>query len=135
MSGFEIIEHTADVGIRARGATREEVFEQMTLGLIDILGALRAGEGERIEVSLEARDLGALLVDWLNEVLYLQEARDAVFTDVDVSEVTDTSIRGALSVAARDDALEGTAVKAATYHRLEVRPDEGGWLATVYVDV
>ena len=43
MAGFELLEHTADVGIRARGATLEEAFEQATLGLAVVLGALMAG--------------------------------------------------------------------------------------------
>jgi Archease protein family (MTH1598/TM1083) len=43
VAGFELLEHTADVGIRARGATLEEAFEQATLGLAEILGALAPG--------------------------------------------------------------------------------------------
>ncbi len=135
VGSFEIIEHTADVGIRARGATLEEVFEQTTLGLIDILGVWRPGEGHEIEISLEGRDHGGLLVDWLNEVLYVQESRDAVFTAVAVAEVSDDRVRGVVGVADRREPVEGTAVKAATFHRLEVRPDDDDWVATVYVDV
>jgi Archease protein family (MTH1598/TM1083) len=40
VAGFELLEHTADVGIRARGATLEEAFEQATLGLAEVMGAL-----------------------------------------------------------------------------------------------
>ena len=43
MAGVELLEHTADVGIRARGATLEEAFEQATLGLAEVLGALAPG--------------------------------------------------------------------------------------------
>jgi SHS2 domain-containing protein len=43
MGGFELLEHTADVGIRARGATLAEAFEQATLGLAEVLGAMRPG--------------------------------------------------------------------------------------------
>ena len=82
-AGFELLEHTADVGIRARGATLEEAFEQATLGLAEVQGALAPGpeEGapdpeepsresrEAVAVEVSAADPGGLVVDWLNEVL------------------------------------------------------------------
>ncbi len=77
MKGFEILEHTADVGVRSTGATPEECFEQATLGLADIMGIWRPDGGEEVALELEAADLGALLVDWLSEVVYLHDSRDA----------------------------------------------------------
>jgi SHS2 domain-containing protein len=136
VGGFEIVEHTADVGIRAAGDTLEEVFYQTTRGLIEIEDAWRPGEGDRLEITLEARDLIALMVDWLNEVLYLQDSRDAVFGDVVVDAVTPTSITGTVTIHPREEDLQGTAVKAVTFHRLEVlQGPDGGWRSLVYVDV
>ena len=75
MGGFELLEHTADVGVRARGATLEEAFEQATLGLAEVLGGRRPGPGDAVPVEVAAGDPGGLLVDWLNEVLWLHETR------------------------------------------------------------
>ena len=139
MARFEILEHTADVGIRAEAVDLPGVFEQATLGLLDIIGTWAPGgeEAEHVEVDIEADDVGALLVDWLGEVLYVGDSRDAVVTSLDLSEVTPQRAAGRLGIAPRDEAAYegGTQVKAITYHRLAVEQDDGGWSAIVYVDV
>ena len=139
---FELLEHTADVGIRARGATLEEAFEQATLGLAEVLGALAPGPGEAVAVAVSAPDPGGLLVDWLNEVLWLRETRDAWLAGVQVDRVGEGAAVGSVSFTSKgpaeegDPAPDGTFVKAVTYHRLRVEPDPaGGWLIEVYLDV
>jgi SHS2 domain-containing protein len=133
---FEVLEHTADVGVRAEASSLEECFRQMTLGLLDVSGAFRPDDGDKRDISVEADDLGALLVYWLEEVLYLQDSADAVVTDVTVERVGPTEARGSVSIAPRgDEVLEGTAVKAITYHQLEVKRTEQGWRATAFFDI
>jgi SHS2 domain-containing protein len=138
MGGFELLAHTADVGIRARGATLEEVFEQATLGLAEVLGALRpGGAGDPEPVAVEgAGDHGGLLVDWLNEVLWLHEVRrHPALVAVRVERVAADRAHGTVTFATAAPPADGTSVKAATYHRLRVGRDDGGWLAEVYLDV
>jgi SHS2 domain-containing protein len=148
MHGYELLEHTADVGVRARGRTVEEVFEQATLGLAELIGG-QAGEdgataappeaqapGEAVTVRVEAGDLGGLLVDWLGEVLYLHEVREAAVGSVRVTHAGDGRAEGTVVLRpVTGGRFEGTQVKAVTYHRLRVEPDAGGWVAEVYLDV
>lgn len=129
------MEHTADVGVRASAPSVEEVFEQITFGLLDIVGALRPGVGSAVEVTVEGRDLGAVLVGWLEEVLYLQDAKDNVVTRLEVTEVSEEAARGTVWVRGRQAALEGTAVKAVTYHQLAVKRGRKGWTAQVFFDI
>ncbi len=133
--GFEILEHTADVGVRSWGPSVEEAFRQASLGLLDIVGAFRPGSGDRQDITVEARDLGGLLVDWLSEVLYLQEVKDVVFGRVEVSEVRDGRATGWVEIIDRPVEIEGTAVKAVTYHQLSVEAIDSRWVATVYLDI
>lgn len=136
MGGFEILEHTADVGVRARGASLHEAFEHATYGLLDITGATGSGGGERVDITVEAPDVAAVLADWLEEVLYQQDARDAVVTGLKVEDVTEKSASGWIEIGPRKENLEGTAVKAITYHQLDVteQPD-GTFEAVVYFDI
>lgn len=140
MARFEILEHTADVGIKAEAVDLPGVFEQATLGLLDIIGTWAPGAGgdpETVEIAVEAGDAGALLVEWLGEVLYVHDSRDAIVTSLEMSEVTAGRAAGRIGIAPRDEETYegGTQVKAITYHRLSVEEAPDGWAATVYVDV
>ena len=135
MGGFEHVEHTADVGIHAWDATLEGCFEQATIGVLDIMGAFEPGHGERIDIDQTARDLGGVLVDWLSEVLYVADARDAIVRGVQVDSVSSDRARGAIQISPRTNVSEGTAVKAITYHQLRVERSNEGWDCSFFVDV
>jgi SHS2 domain-containing protein len=134
---FEILEHTADIGLRARASTREELYEALGEGLATLQGAWFPDRGAERAVRVEATDPEALLVSWLDELLYLHEAKDAVFAGIAVDHVDDTSLSGRVRMSPRGDReLEGVGVKAATYHRVEVaREPDGAWTGRVYLDV
>ena len=132
----EILEHTADVGILARGSTIEEAFAATAEGLAELTGAWFPGEGQERPVEIEGTDREALLVSWLDELLFLHEAEDAVFGGFDVDGVSDDRLRARVLVSGRAGRdLEDVGVKAATYHRLRVEPKDGGWMARIYLDV
>jgi SHS2 domain-containing protein len=136
MGTFEILEHTADVGILARGATVEEVFEQAALGLADIMGISQPGRGSPVVVEVAGDDLGSLLVDWLSEVLWLHDSRDALITNVEVRAVQSGRAEGTVTFTPRGGAdVAGTQVKAITYHQLAVEEGPDGWTGRVFVDV
>lgn len=132
---YEILEHTADTGIKAYGDGVNEIFENAALGMFDLMTdlALVRPVGEaRVEV--EAHDLESLLVEWLNELLFLHEVDHAFFVEFVVS------VKGlALQGMARGEEVDPARhrleqqVKAVTYHMLEVNQAEG--YATVIFDV
>lgn len=136
-ASFEILEHTADVGIRALGSTMEEAFEQAAWGLADILGIRRPGEGGRPRtVVAGGDDAGATLVELLNELLLLHETGEIGFANVRVLRATETEAEAVVDVVPLAGEPVGTPVKAATYHQLGVRQLPGGGVeAVVYLDV
>ena len=137
-AGFELTEHTADVGICACGPTREDVFEQAALAMFSLIcdpAAVEPREEQRIVLTAESDDL--LLAAWLNELLFIFESRRFVFAGFEVNEVGG----GRLWARARGEMQEDTrhevhaAVKAATYHGLEIKRDDGGWQGAVVLDM
>lgn len=139
--GYEVLEHTADIGIHAWGDTPEAAFEQAAWGLVDILGARasvkQGGRApEPVAVVATAEDPAGLLVAFLNEVLFVHEVEEVGFHSIRVQRVTDEVVRAEVEVIPLVEEPDGVAVKAATYHQIEVgaHPD-GGTELRVYLDV
>lgn len=134
---FEILEHTADVGLQSSGAKVEEAFAGVAEGLATLLGAWFPGEGSERDTQVEAGDREALLAAWVDELLYLHEVQDVVFGGFFVERVNDGNLEARVRIAPRGErVLEGVGVKAATYHRLHVgKEPDGTWFARIYLDV
>lgn len=133
--GHELIEHTADVGVRVWAATLDELFAEAALALIDVMGATRAAPDRTEEVRLDAPDVDALLVDWLSEVLFLFDGRGFVTTQADVQVTTEKLEAVLRGTDAATFIAHGPAVKAVTFHGLDIRTSEDGYDARVYLDV
>ena len=137
-AGYAIFDVTADKGIRAWGPNLAEAFRQAALGLWSLMMD-PATVRPRREVSLtaEAGDREALLVAWLNELLYLYEAHGFVAADcavrVDTEYALSAVVRG--EDANPDRHVPIGHVKAATYHLLRVAPGTRGWEVQAVVDV
>ena len=140
-TGYEILEHTADKGVRAWGRTLEELFENASRGMyrlvMDPAGkSADIGIPIAIEVS-DPIDRSDLLVKWLRELIYLTDVQKVIFTDFTVHRVTNTTAEGeARGLVVEDNAmLDGAPVKAVTYHGLRLEQTPQGWEAEFYVDV
>ncbi len=125
---FEIIEHTADAGIRAYGSDVREAFANAAKGLFSLITELDdVGEAEYRDIELTAPDQENLLVEWLNELIYLFDVENIIFKRFDITRLSNTQIK-ARSYGERVDSsrhkLE-TGVKAATYHMLKIERDNG----------
>jgi SHS2 domain-containing protein len=135
---FETFEHTADVGLIARGHTLEEAFCNAAAGLVDLMvdpEGLR--EDVHLKVTAEAADRAGLLVAWLNELLYLLDTQGFVPRRCRVIELRDTMLAAELSGDTVDPARHAVRrmVKAATYHGLSLTRTDTTWEARVILDV
>ena len=88
-------------------------------------------------VSVEASDREALLVAWLNELVYLYEAKELIGADCRIVSLTETSLNAEVWGETLDRSRHVIVghVKAVTYHQLHVGPTAKGWEARVVVDV
>jgi len=122
MKPYELVEHTADVGVKAYGKTLSEAFEHAALGMFDIITDESSIEPVgQYNIELEAPDLEQLLVDWLSKLLFLNGAENLVFGKF---QVTLSGSRLTASVyGEKYDTKKhrmGVEIKAVTYHMLEV---------------
>lgn len=135
---FEFIEHTADLGFKAYGASLEELFVHGGEAFSEAIVALESVE-ERMERSIEvqADALDCLMVTWLSELLYLFDTERLVFKSFQVNRVEDNQLeakaRGEVLDPARHEIK--SVIKAVTYHQLYVEEREGGWEAQVIFDI
>jgi SHS2 domain-containing protein len=135
---FELLEHPADIGFRAFGASIEELFANCARALVFIiLDASNIHSAQRVPFSADGSDYESLLVNWLNEVLYHVDGKRVVFGQFDISRLTETCIECIATGEPRDPSKHPPrlVVKAVTYHQLKVQQTENGWIAEVYVDV
>ncbi len=88
-----------------------------------------------VPVQVTATDVEALLVEWMNEVLFALEGDELCLAAVEIGEVRETRLTAEIKLASCPGTPEATELKAATYHQLLVRRSDAGWEATVYFDV
>jgi SHS2 domain-containing protein len=137
-SKYRQLPHTADLGLRIWGSSREELFENAAEALMaTITDRRRLRLLETREIKVEAYDLEALLVSWLNHLLYLYDVDGFLGRDFEIfslrAEQLTARARGEFFDPARH--IGKTAVKAATYHHLEIFRQDHGWQATVILDL
>ena len=136
--GFELVDHTADIGVRVWGPTAEEVFEQAALAMFSLVcDPLDVGELEAVDVALEAESMDLLLAAWLNELLSVFEARKLVLSQFDLLELGEHSLRARVSGEPFDTSrhIICGGVKAATLHELSLEQRDDGWRGFVLLEV
>jgi SHS2 domain-containing protein len=135
---YRQLAHTADLGLRIWGATREELFENAGAALTAVLTDRRRLRREKtMEILVEAPDLEALLVAWLNHLLYLYDVDAFLGREFQVLDLSPQRLAARARGETYDPArhVAQTAVKAATYHHLEIANHHGRWQATVILDL
>jgi SHS2 domain-containing protein len=135
MKQHQIVEHTADLEIRAQASTLEELFQAVLEGMTEASEpSFLPGRTEVArDFQLEAPDAALLLVDFLNEAIGLADARHEAYGRVRFSVLEPRSARGELY--GRPVSRFGVQVKAATYHELALEERNGRFEAKVIFDV
>jgi len=135
---WEHFHHEADIGVRGRGDSLAEAFEQAALAMTAVIVAPEAVvDRQAVEVHVSAADNEILLTEWLNALVYEMATRKMLFRRFEV-EVEGSELHGRawgepIDVARHQPTVE---IKGATYTELRVaRGSDGRWLAQCVVDV
>lgn len=131
---FEEIEHTADLAIKAYGRDIRELFANAAHAMFALMAepSLEEPARER-EVSLEATDYEGLLVDWLNELIYLHEVEGETYYQFSIKTLSPTELKA--HVTGGPTKSKTKAIKAATFHDLKINEIANGFMATIVFDV
>ena len=139
--GFRFLDHTADIGIEVEADDVSGLFAEAALAFADCITELESLDETLLrEIRLTAATRELLLVDWLNELLYIFEASGELFRAFEC-EVREAGAGWEIVAQARgakfDDKVHRLKVpiKAVTYHGLEVGRDGNAWRARVIFDI
>lgn len=135
MKRFEEIPHTADWSFRAFGRDLHELFENAAFALFAMEGARPedgATETARV-VKVSDIDYESLLVNWLSELLYLQESHHETYRRFRIETLSPNALRA--QVFGVPIGKIDKMIKAVTYHNLKIKQTPHGWQAVVVVDV
>jgi SHS2 domain-containing protein len=136
----EELSHTAEIGLRIWAPTLAELYACAAAAMCDLVDAqpdMTTPVQERT-VAVAAPDRESLLVDWLNELLFLQETAGVYWPEVAVASLAQREDGVALHATVRGWRASQPPrlhVKAVTYHQLRVVAADGGWRAEVFFDI
>jgi SHS2 domain-containing protein len=135
---YELIEHTADIGIKVEAPTLPQLFANAAAGMFHLLcpsGAV--GAEARESIAVEAGGYEELLVNWLTELLFLFDAQRLIFNEFQITQLDDhhltATVRGEKYSPDRHELDHD--IKAVTYYGLQVRRERTNWTASIVFDV
>jgi SHS2 domain-containing protein len=135
---FEVIDHTADIGIVVYGTDIKQVFANAALGLFNLMADLdNLKQDIKSEIELSAEDVEVLLVEWLNELIYISEVEHTIFKRFEISELSNTRLKATCfgeKIKAGHHRLKRE-IKAATYHMLRLNKEDGSYKVQIIFDV
>ncbi|MBZ5574028.1 MAG: archease [Acidobacteriia bacterium] len=130
----EEVEHVADRAFRVRGRNLAELLEKAAQALVALDEEAPLSEHfVRQVIEVDGSDRETLLVNWLNEILYLEQTHHEFYDHFLLSDVTENHFCAQLYGRQLDHSV--TSLKAVTFHNLEVKESSEGLEATVVVDV
>ncbi len=138
MAKYEFINHTADLGIRVRGLSLKELFENAARAMFDLIADLDTVE-TRHQMTIEIRGerLEELLADWLRDLLYRCNGDKYLLKEFKIEKIN----LGGLKARIRGEKLDMSRhslkreIKAVTYHGLEIRKLNRQWQAQIIFDI
>ena len=136
---YEQIEHTADLAARIYAEDLPGLFENAAFAMFDMIGRQPKNSSgkQNCSVDVDGVDHEDLIVNWLNELLYLFEDRHILFNEFLVKELGKGHIKAEVRGVKipEDGGLIEREIKAATYHDIEIKKTGEGYVVRLVFDV
>ncbi len=138
MKPYEVIDHTADIGIRVRGEELKELFANAVYAFFDLSWDLSQVE-EKLKYTIKIEEEGytELLVGFLRELLYLNAAEDLLFRRFEIVALDEGHLEASCFGERLDHSRHRILLefKAVTYHKALVVEVDGGWEGQIIFDI
>jgi SHS2 domain-containing protein len=139
---FRFFEHTADTIFEGYGKTFEEAFANAALAMQEVMtDTKKVRPSTKKTIKAEGTDMKALLYDFLEKFLILKDAKNLVFSEIKVTAIKQTEKNYILTATAKGEKFDArkhtdrTAVKAVTYHGMEIGEKDKKKYVRVLVDI
>jgi len=129
---YHFVEHVGEVELELEAPSEAGIFDAALAAFAELAAADGSGEPAAHEVELAAPDRALLLVDWLNELIYLAEVER--FVPEHVASIQIAGGRLHATVAGHRDQPRHL-VKGVALNNLELVEERGGWHGRVVLDV
>ncbi|MBU0548774.1 MAG: archease [Candidatus Omnitrophica bacterium] len=144
MKTYEIIDHTADLGIKVYGRDLEELFINSADAMFEvILGKQKPGalfekkEFKKFLLHKNAQSIEDVFIAWMGELLYLFYTEGLIMKKADIQRLDSEAILADVSgpIFNPESYQIKTEIKAVTYHELEVQKTDKGYQAQIIFDI
>jgi len=135
---YEILDHTADICVRVYGKSLADLLRNAARTMMQLITDIeKVNPSKEIEVKAKGETKEELLVHWLEEILFLHQAKKMVFRDFEAHLVSETEVQGKafgenIDVEKHDIGLD---IKAATYHNLKIEHESDKLKVDVVFDI
>lgn len=131
---YKILEHTADLKIKALGKTKQELFYHAMLAMESALRPKIKKQEVRTKIKIQSENLESLLIDFLDEINYQNEINLTIYNKIIFDKFSDNLIEAELF--GQKVVRFGLQIKGVTWHDLNVgQQKDGTWQATVLFDI
>ena len=134
MSSYHEVEHTADWAIHIRASNMEGLLHSAAKGMLEMMGMESSNSPrETTHIEITSSDRESLLVEWLEELLYIIESKAVGFDQMEIDVENDRKVIALVKEI--PNVTPSKEIKAVTYHGLKIEDVEDGLEATVVFDV
>ncbi len=141
MKRYRFLDHTSDVMFEASGKNLNEVFENAGLAVFDVQSDLKKIKLKiKKKIKLKNSIIGDLLFDFLEELIYLKDAKYILFGKFDVKIIQKRMVYylDAVAIGEKINPKKHelkTDVKAITLHEFFLKKTDHGWKCRVLLDI
>ncbi|MFC1592571.1 archease [Candidatus Omnitrophota bacterium] len=144
MKKYEIIDHTADVGIKVYGKGLEELFINAAQAMFEVMlgegnkkSLFKKQELKKFFLHKNASGIEDVFIAWMGELLYLFYSEGLIMEKADIQKLDSQSILADVSgtIFNPESHRIQTEIKAVTYHELEVQKTDKGYQAQIIFDI